>query len=375
MLRKWRVSILLQAALLFASSRGFAGWGIDPDRVPEAPTDKTFPNYAVGSVEQIWGFVDKDVRNKDFTRMSLERISGISFDRRTQWPPQEKLPKGFSPAVWMEACKDPGLGVRDLHAKGITGKGVAVAVIDKPIRSDHKEFGDRMIYEAIGSDPRNHFHGLACASIAAGSTCGVAPGARIHYFATPASVNRAHYYALALNRLVEVNKELPEGKKIRVVSISDGISMLSLGGLECLEAIKETEKEGIAVIYSDTAGLNFLWSGCPPSKDRNDPNVYAVASYLKGKLKLTPYVLLPASYRTTAENDGESNYRYWGEAGFSWAMPYLSGLAVLAWQIDPSLKYDEIRKMIIQTATPIPDNCKVVNPKALLDKVMAAHRL
>ena len=47
-------------------------------------------------------------------------------------------------AALLEECKDPGLGVRSLQARGITGRGVNVAILDQPLLTDHPEFADRI---------------------------------------------------------------------------------------------------------------------------------------------------------------------------------------------------------------------------------------
>ena len=47
-------------------------------------------------------------------------------------------------AALLEACKDPGLVVRSLQARGITGRGVNVAILDQPLLTDHPEFADRI---------------------------------------------------------------------------------------------------------------------------------------------------------------------------------------------------------------------------------------
>ncbi|HSL95742.1 MAG TPA: hypothetical protein VLA35_07490, partial [Thermoleophilia bacterium] len=49
------------------------------------------------------------------------------------------------PRVRLERAKDPGLGVRDLHAQGVTGAGVSVAIIDGQLRRDHVEYADRLV--------------------------------------------------------------------------------------------------------------------------------------------------------------------------------------------------------------------------------------
>jgi len=138
---------------------------------------------------------------------------------------------GYDPDKYPEVIeKGPGLNVSELHRRGITGKKVAVAVFDKYINPDHVEFEDRIVFHKIRSplaedfQYRLHFHGMACASILCGETLGVAPDATLHYFAVPDDARNSYNYCLALEELLRVNAELPDGEKIRAVSISDGIS-------------------------------------------------------------------------------------------------------------------------------------------------------
>ena len=82
------------------------------------------------------------------------------------------MPAGFSPEEWIESGRNPGLGIRALHRQGITGEGVTVAVVDKPIHHTHRQFRGRIHYHEVfdgaegGRAP--HFHGIACASILPG---------------------------------------------------------------------------------------------------------------------------------------------------------------------------------------------------------------
>jgi subtilisin family serine protease len=50
---------------------------------------------------------------------------------------------GFDPTRVTESGKDRGLEMRALHARGITGKGVGIAVIDQPLLVNHVEYADR----------------------------------------------------------------------------------------------------------------------------------------------------------------------------------------------------------------------------------------
>ena len=62
-------------------------------------------------------------------------------------------------------------------------------------------------------------HGPAVASILAGKTIGVAPGAHIYYAVTPGTAD-SRPYADALHYILALNDTLPESKKIRAVSVS-----------------------------------------------------------------------------------------------------------------------------------------------------------
>lgn len=72
-----------------------------------------------------------------------------------------------------------------------------VAVVDKPIRHTHREFQGRIhYYEVFDGEEEGrvpHFHGIVCASILAGETVGVAPGATTHYFAAPDAGENFNY--------------------------------------------------------------------------------------------------------------------------------------------------------------------------------------
>ena len=84
-------------------------------------------------------------------------------------------------AALLEAGRDPGLGVRSLQARGITGQGVKIAIIDQSLLTDHPEIsGAIAAYCETGIDSglnEGTLHGPAVASILAGQTVGVAPGA------------------------------------------------------------------------------------------------------------------------------------------------------------------------------------------------------
>ena len=110
----------------------------------------------------------------------------IHFNSKTKFPSTDKMPRGFSPQQVLANGKAPGLNIADLHAMGITGKGITVAIIDQPLNTEHIEIRDNIIHYESAGYPEHieaQFHGTAVSSLLAGKTVGVAPDAKIVYFA------------------------------------------------------------------------------------------------------------------------------------------------------------------------------------------------
>ena len=81
-------------------------------------------------------------------------------------------------------------------------------------------------------------------------------------------------------------------------------------------------------------------------KNPDDP-----ASYKSGIYGVRPgVVLVPTNNRTTASHTGKNTYTYWRQAGMSWAAPYLAGLAVLAYQVNPDIEPKQIVEIWKETA-------------------------
>lgn len=346
-------------------------WGINPEKLSSVVTDDELAEHN-SEIEMIGGFSKKDVSQKDLSQVTIGGISDISFDEATKWPEESKLPKGFNPNKWFSTGKDPGLNLSKIHEKGITGKGISVAIIDKPIRSTHNEFKDNMTYIKIDNpDEANpHFHGLACASILAGKTCGVAKDSKLYYFSTPdVGKDRFTGYIDAINKIIEMNESLPKEEKIKIVSVSDGIGEKDKNYSKWQETIKKANSEGLTVVYSNLLGKNFVWGGCDPSKDRNNPLNYKLTNYLKGKNIDQTNIIVPGDFRTTASNDGDNDYVYWGEGGFSWAIPYVAGLSALAWQVNPDLTFDQIIDKLIETKTTTAEGRYIINPEKFINSI------
>jgi hypothetical protein len=233
-----------------------------------------------------------DLRGLDVPLADFTGDGGIfhtfSFDTATQWPDDENLPEPGLPGKLLEQGKYLGLGLNALRERGITGQGVTVAVIDKPLLQEHQAFGSRMKYIEVGpagsGTDRLSFHGAHVAGLLAG-TDGVAPDAILYYFAVHESESPYFQYAEAINKMLELQQELPEQDKIRVAAVAQGVEnpRISEGAPELFEAIAKARQQGIIVIYPGMSSLPVTGAGCPPHLDRDNPGNYEVWSWTRAK--------------------------------------------------------------------------------------------
>jgi hypothetical protein len=290
-----------------------------------------------------------DLRGKDLSKADLAASAAdlwyATFDTGTHWP--AALPDGFDAARVMDTARSPGLGVRQLHRQGITGKGVILAMIDSPLRRNHVEFGDRIrFYEEMNLPEGNrpHMHGNAALSIAAGKTVGVAPGADLYYIANhPGDTDGVNfkYLAAALRRMVKVNEGLPDGKKIRVVAMQIGWAPSQPGYDEMTAAANAAKAAGMLVVSSsieEVHGLKFHGLGRQPLADPDAHASYEPGLWWASRFTGAPdRLLVPMDSRTTAGPGGPEEYVFYRQGGWSWSIPYIAGLYALAAQVDPAI--------------------------------------
>ncbi len=305
------------------------------------------PTYNEKS-RQMWQI---DLRSTDVSSIDLTgRLSDLmhaDFDSKTKWP--VILPKGFDPLKLMELGKNPGLHVRDLHKKGITGKGIGIAIIDQGLLVDHVEYADRIkSYEEIHSaDEVSAMHGPAVASIAVGKTVGVAPEADLYYIAETHSVFKGEgksewelsWLAKSIDRIVEINEILPEGKRIRVISISLGVGTQLNNGQKALDSIRRAREKGIYTAY--VGSDEYSGMGRVPTSDPDDfknyiPGAFLSNAFYSGRLAASE-IWIPMDSRCTASPTGTEDYVYYSEGGMSWTVPYVAGLYALACQVKPDV--------------------------------------
>ena len=371
------IALLCAAAVLLGllSGCGPRVKSIEPDSEPSADalqTTESDPSAPAADFTgfDIWnqGTPDeygvRDARSSDLTGATLPEdpaeLGLIDFDNRTKWP--ETLPDGFDPSKIMEAEKDPGLGVRALHEKGITGAGVTIAIIDQPLLTDHVEYKDQLRYYRDLNDwtldPEGYMasmHGPAVASIAVGKTTGVAPEADLLFVAldfAKAENWSLQAFAEALEHLIDVNETLPQEKKVRVVSVSRGINSSRDSYDDWKKAVLRAKEAGIFVVTvsldQDYPGMDFYGMSRELYADPNDfdasrPGIFYRDSFYDGTgiFGRTKQLYVPMDFRTLASPTGTEDYARYTCGGMSWAVPWFAGVYALACQVKPDITPEE----------------------------------
>lgn len=298
-------------------------------------------------ISSFWGLANVSLVNLNL-RNHLQLLESMPFDSRTKWPDSDMLPDGFDPVQLLEDGKNPGLGIRTLHKQGVDGRGVGIAIIDQPLLKEHIEYTDRIVrYEVIDVEGFPvQMHGPPVSSIAVGKTCGVAPGASLYYFAVPMWKRENQPYCDAIDKLIKLNADPNTTERVRVVSISTGMFPQQANFDRWQEALKKADQNGILVV---TCAQDSIQHGMLARIDGKDPD--KPDSYQSGIYGVQPgAVLVPASHRTTAGHTGRDVYTFWREAGMSWATPYVAGLAVLAYQVNPEIEPKTIVTLLQKTA-------------------------
>lgn len=275
----------------------------------------------------------------------------LTFSDKTEF--SDNMPASYDSDALLEWGKDPGLNVDVLHELGYTGKGAVIAYVDQPIH-DHAAYANVNLHNTNNSNAATSMHGPAVLSLLAGKDIGTAPEAEVWFYGAASWEGDHTTSAECLYQIIEKNKTLPDDEKITMIGFSDNIASHKKNMQALADAVKACEEAGIMVWFcGEYAAAAFL----PLSDKNNIDNVVRDGVYGSGTPEL---VHVPAGSRTTATGEcGE--YIYWASGGLSWTMPYVLGLYAIVNEINPSLRQDDLRKMIAATAYQ-KDGMKIVNP-------------
>ena len=360
----------------------------------ETPADWSWVKFQGFNVkDKSFGY---DVRSCDIFTEDLSLIKDIndlSFDTDTIWPRQ--LPKGFDPKKVLDYNKNPGLGIHALHKKGITGKGVGIAIIDQGLLLDHQEYKKNLyLYERIHcSDETAQMHGPAVASIAVGQDIGVAPKAKLYYIAS----TFGHYsdsqdefdasiMADTILRVLDINKTLPKDDKIRVISISKGYSNQDKGYNKLQAAIKKADENNIFVITTSTNeyykdffifGMDRDYEKDPDQFSSYEPVSWDAENFYNNPDEYQNYLLFPVGSRTIAGCTKPDAYALSHNGGLSWSAPWCAGFYALCCQVKPDITPQEFIEVAYSTAVTneIKHNGKtysfgkVINPAGVIERL------
>ena len=318
-----------------------------------------------------------DLRGYDLSKLDLTgRLAELfraTFDDGTRWPRAERMPGGFDCGRVMALGQNPGLGVRALHEQGITGRGVSIAILDQPLLVDHQEYADRLrLYEEINIPEQMgaQMHAPAVVSIAAGQTVGVAPQADLYYIAQfngdridGQFVWNFEYLARGVERILEINEQLPPERKIRVISMSVGWDRSQKGYEQITKAVNKAKAAGMLVICSSVEnvhGFFFHGLGRHPLANPDEFNAYGPGSWWARRfdegnpIHTKPNrLLVPMDARATASPTGTGEYVFYAEAGWSWSIPYIAGVYALAAQVEPKITPDRFWALALKTGRTI----------------------
>jgi len=315
-----------------------------------------------------------DVRFKNLI-LDNSIIQTLWFNEKTIWPGQKTLETARD---ILEKGKNPGLGVRNLHAQGITGKGINVAIIDQNLQLDHPEFKGKIVkYYDVGTNSpteEGSMHAPAVTSLLVGEKIGTAPEAKVYFVAAPSWTADAQFYADALNWIIDENATLPRDKKIRVVSVSaapsgEGSPFIK-NNSDWDEAYQRAVEAGILVL--DCTSNRGLTAPCTLDLENPDDVAKCIPGYPNYKSMLFPdRIYIPTSHRTTAEEYTTDNpsYQYTGVGGLSWSIPYLAGVLAMGWQVNPELTNSQIMGSVFESAYITKENIKIINPEAFIDLI------
>jgi hypothetical protein len=243
-------------------------------------------------------------------------------------------------------------------------------MIDQTLLVNHQEYRDRLrLYEEIHY-PENSdasMHGPAVASIAVGKTCGVAPGAGLYYVAQWHSDADGELdftsLAAAIDRLLDVNATLPAGRKLRVISISVGWSPDAKGGTAADGAVARAQGEGVFVVTTSIErhyGFKFHGLGREAQLNPDRFESFGLGSWWAmqfwngpGRFQPGERLLVPMDSRAPAGPAGPDDYALYASAGWSWAVPWISGLYALACEVKPEVTPREFWSAALRTGRTI----------------------
>lgn len=269
----------------------------------------------------------------------------------------------------------PSMGVDKLWAKGITGKGVVMAVIDTGI-APHPDYKDRIVgfHDLVNGKTEaydDQGHGTHCAGIAVGDGAasdgkykGVAPEAKL--VGVKVLDSRGSGTFANVIKGIQWAVENKEKFDISVISLSLG------GGVResykkdpVAQAVEAAVAKGITtVVAAGNSGPRGGTIGTPAhaervvtvgalddkgTVDRTDDTVARFSSRGPTRVdKLDKPDILAPGVNITAADSRTGGYR--SLSGTSMATPFAAGVAALMVQARPGITPEQVKQLMLKTA-------------------------
>jgi hypothetical protein len=261
--------------------------------------------------------------------------------------------------------------VKKLHALGLNGSGVDIAIIDQTTLATHVEYKDniKMLINLGNPASSPQMHGPFVISIAAGKTCGVAPNANVYYFSTPMWEDNNSYYIQAIKRVIELNES--GTANIKAISISTGMFQFYSEFDEFQNVVLLAESKGIVVLTCaerpfaiPTASIFNTGILSPLSGYKGEhPSDFTIQGYSGVGINS---LLVPGDNCTFASEKGNIVYTHSVNGGRSYAPPWLAGLVAIGFQVNPKLTPENVKNFLLDSAWKMPYGT-VVNPEKFVE--------
>jgi hypothetical protein len=181
--------------------------------------------------------------------------------------------------------------------------------------------------------------------------------------------------------IVEQNRQLPLGQKIRVVSVSacpsGPGSPFDKNNQMWDRACQKAEAEGIMILDCTNSHRGFI-APAHFSDNKTESPISCTPGFPKHPLQNSfeeASVFVPTCPRTSAEeyDEGNCTYAYWGHGGLSWAIPYATGVLAMGWQIWPDATPEQMKALLFQSAYISEDGAQIINPPRFINSVKKAR--
>lgn len=347
--------------------------------IPSIITDEYILNMLKNHMFANWGFSYLDLSDKDLSSVSLEVLSKVAFSSTTIWPTQSKLPEGFNPQEILKQATTTNEDVKSLHKKGITGEGIAIAVIDNRFQGEnHIEFENANIIKCTLSSAEivdYHFHMEDVLAKLCGKNLGIAPNSKVLYY----EVSDEEDCSLdVLNALKDIKTRILNGEQIRIInysySLTDDDNPFKCQQ-ECVKLIEELKQLSCEIIDSTRFGEQFFCCGTTFLNVEDKIDYYTPASFAKGKTyesKVKDKVNILCSGRTIPEFCTTTGYKYEPIDCFSWTIPQCVGYYALCLQTNPKLTYKQFVEICKKSCDINSDGLHILNAVRLIQNVKLA---